>query len=427
MNTGELKQRQQLPRKYKDAHAIDVLQKFYDYFDGDIIVNVAGIDSLTVWYFCRRYIDPNIKGLTVLAAEPKANRNILIKEPNLTVVAPAKTKQQVLKEEGYPVGSKDIAKAVRTFQAPSPKNYISRRAYLTGVKENGEYSQWMKLAKRWFEFIDKNSLIDFIIELLEHFSTVEPESLKGITKEKVIEELSNTQSYVEALNSNGDIKISEKCCYYTKEYVLNKYCKENGFAPIMGLSADEGGHRETAILQKGCTIFDGDNARCLPFAYHTRSDRLALALELGVPISSEYGEIVQIGTDQYGEPIYDTTLAKRTGCEMCGFGLQMEARPHRFDRMQKYEPQSYELWVNQRGWGEIMKRLKIPFGDYIWEDEFDEKIIRLFQQGVTKEKLIQKLYKQRKRAEPEKKEKYYQSIVESIILNYYLSNMTVTG
>ena len=28
-----------------------------------------------------------------------------------------------------------------------------------------------------------------------------------------------------------------------------------------------------------------------------------------------------------------TTGAQRTGCEMCGFGIHLEQRPHRFDRL----------------------------------------------------------------------------------------------
>ena len=64
---------------------------------------------------------------------------------------------------------------------------------------------------------------------------------------------------------------------------------------------------------------------------------MQLALDLNVSIPAEYGEIVR---DKDGT--LRTTLAQRTGCTMCGFGIQLEQRPNRFDRLRS---------ANHKEWG----------------------------------------------------------------------------
>ena len=42
-----------------------------------------------------------------------------------------------------------------------------------------------------------------------------------------------------------------------------------------------------------------------------------------------------------------TTKAQRTGCSMCGFGIHMEKRPHRFDMLYKSNPKEWD-WIPYR-------------------------------------------------------------------------------
>lgn len=37
-----------------------------------------------------------------------------------------------------------------------------------------------------------------------------------------------------------------------------------------------------------------------------------------------------------------TTKAQRTGCSMCGFGIHMEKRPHRFDLLYESNPKEWD-------------------------------------------------------------------------------------
>ena len=68
-----------------------------------------------------------------------------------------------------------------------------------------------------------------------------------------------------------------------------------------------------------------------------------------------------------------TTKAQRTGCSMCGFGVHMEKRPHRFDQKRQENPKEWEYLMYRTvkdtktgevyGWGKVL--------DYIgvgWED-----------------------------------------------------------
>ena len=71
-----------------------------------------------------------------------------------------------------------------------------------------------------------------------------------------------------------------------------------------------------------------------------------------------------------------TTDAQRTGCSMCGFGIHLEKRPHRFDKLRERNPKEWEFWMyrccvdkesgEKFGWGKVL--------DYIgvgWENKWN--------------------------------------------------------
>ena len=63
---------------------------------------------------------------------------------------------------------------------------------------------------------------------------------------------------------------------------------------------------------------------------------------------------------------------------MCGFGIHIEQRPHRFDRLRQDNPKEWHFWMHKMGWGEVL--------DYIgvrWEDEYiKQEQITIFDLGV---------------------------------------------
>ena len=82
-----------------------------------------------------------------------------------------------------------------------------------------------------------------------------------------------------------------------------------------------------------------------------------------------YGNVVQ---DQCGN--LRTTGAQRTGCSMCGFGIHMEKRPHRFDKLRERNQKEWEYYMyrcctdpetgEKYGWGRVLDYIGVPWEDY---------------------------------------------------------------
>lgn len=245
-------------------------------------------------------------------------------------------KPQVLQEFGFPVLSKEIAKKIELLQNQSPQSKTVRHAIVTG--ETGAYGGYkknsrMKLAKKW----------------LEKFAGYENDA-EGV----------NYQI--------APFKVSAKCCYYLKEKPCIDWAKEHNSVPYLGLMASEGGRREKALMLNGCNYFGKGTIRSAPFAIFNRQDLLRLALDLNVPVPEIYGEIK---CNENGQ-LY-TTGEQRTGCSMCGFGIQLEKRPHRFDRLRERNPKEWDFWMNKCcvnekgnrfGWGVVLDYIGIE-----WRDE----------------------------------------------------------
>lgn len=153
----------------------------------------------------------------------------------------------------------------------------------------------------------------------------------------------------------------------SKEKPCNDWAREHNSVPYMGLMASEGGRREKSLKMHGCNYFGKTTTRSAPFAIFDRQDVLRLALDLDVPVPAEYGEIAK---DRDGK--LHTTKAQRTGCTMCGFGIHIEGRPHRFDILRETNPKEWEFWMkhvcrdengNWYGWGRVLDYIGIG-----WED-----------------------------------------------------------
>ena len=135
------------------------------------------------------------------------------------------------------------------------------------------------------------------------------------------------------------------------------------------MMASEGGQREEALTDHGCNYYGKTVMRSAPFAPFLRQDILQLALDLEVPIPSIYGKI-----ERYPNGVLYTTLAQRTGCSMCGFGIHMEERPHRFDRLRERNPKEWEFYMYRcvtdednletYGWGKVLDYIGVEWEDY---------------------------------------------------------------
>ena len=319
--------------EFKRLYAETRAWEFYRHPEiaGNCYVAVGGLDSITLLLFLRS-IGIDVPAVSVSVLEDKSIQKIH-EELGVVPLRPLKSKVEVIREFGWPVLSKELAGKIARLQHPSEKNATVRHAIITG--ETGAYGGYrkntrMKMSQIW----------------LEKFGGYENEN-EGVAYQK------------------PDFLVSDKCCYYLKEKPCSNYARESGRFPYLGLMASEGGRRKKALMLNGCNYISPGTKRSCPFAIFSRQDLLQLALDLQVPVPEIYGEIVR---DADGT--LRTTLAQRTGCSMCGFGVHLEKRPHHFDRLWGSNPKEWEMWMNHvdqlpdgswYGWGHVLDYIGVEW------------------------------------------------------------------
>ena len=327
--------------KRAELRAIEFVEKL-DEMDMEAHVSVGGLDSITLLLFLRK-IGIDIPAISVSSLEDKSIQEIH-KELGVMPIKPMKSKVNIIREFGFPVISKKIAGRIDTLQNPTAKNQTVRHAIITGeCGEQGHFAKnsRMKLPQKW----------------LELFAGYENEN-EG-TGYRI-----------------APFKVSNKCCQFLKEDPCDQYAKEHRSAPFLGLMASEGGQREEALVDHGCNYFGKTVIRSAPFAPFLRQDLLQLALDLKVPVPKIYGEI-----KRKPDGMLYTTEAQRTGCSMCGFGIHMEKRPHRFDKLRERNEKEWKFWMyscctdpetgEKYGWGRVLDYIGVEWEDrYVdWEKE----------------------------------------------------------
>lgn len=341
-------------------------------------VSVGGLDSI-VLYIWLKSIGIDVPGITVSSLEDKGNQRVH-KALGLEMVKSYKTKTQVLQECGFPVISKRIAGKINLLQNPTEQNKTVRHAIITG--ECGAQGHFAK-----------NSRMQLPDKWLKLFGGYENEN-EGVGYRK------------------PDFKVSNDCCYWLKEKPCDDWAKEHNSYPYLGLMASEGGQREEALIEHGCNYYGRGTVRSAPFAIFMRNDILRLALEMDKwyhdhldifeelyykqPYSegTKYEPVESIIPTAYGEikqkenGDYYTTRAQRTGCSMCGFGIHLEERPHRFDILREDNPKEWEYYMykcctdengNKYGWGKVLDYIGVE-----WEDIPPKQItIDEYLKGIT--------------------------------------------
>lgn len=340
-------------------------------------VSVGGLDSIVLLLFLRR-IGIDVPAISVSSLEDKSIQRVH-KALGVTLVSPGKSKVEILNEVGFPVISKKIAGRIDTLQHPTEKNKTVRHAIVTGeCGAQGHFAKnsRMKMPQKW----------------LKLFGGYENEN-EGV----------NYQT--------PNFMVSNKCCLYMKEKPCDRWAKEYNSRPFLGLMASEGGQREEALTDHGCNYFGKTVIRSAPFTPFLRQDILLLALEMDKwyhenlkifekafheqPYGKnedgslkDYEPLVTIIPEIYGTIVQKndgtlyTTGAQRTGCSMCGFGVHLEPRPHRFDQLRVRNPKEWEFWMyrcctdpktgEKYGWGRVLDYIGVA-----WEDEWEPEPVQM--------------------------------------------------
>lgn len=331
-------------------------------------VSVGGLDSITLFIWLHS-IGISVPAISVSAVEDKSIQRVH-KALGIEIVKSYKTKVQVLNEIGFPVISKRIAGKIDLLQHPTEDNKTVRHAIITG--ECGELGHFaknsrMKLPQKW----------------LQLFGGYENEN-EGVNYQK------------------PNFMVSNDCCYWLKEKPCDDWAKEHNSFPYLGMMASEGGQREEALVEHGCNYYGATVTRSAPFAPFMRQDILQLALEMNqwyldnIPLFEQLyyeqpysrdkdGNVIPYepltttipgiyGTiEQHPNGVLYTTGAQRTGCSMCGFGIHLEQRPHRFDRLRESNQKEWDFYMNgcvtdqetgeKYGWGRVLDYIGVEWRD----------------------------------------------------------------
>jgi len=306
-------------------------------------VSVGGLDSITLLLFLRD-IGIHCPAISVSGLEDKSIQRIHKKLGVIRIPSAIRddgtrwTKAKIIQDFGFPVISKEKARKISLLQTSDNPKQTYIHAIMTGdMGEQGhfQHSQKIKLPDKWIGMFG------------------------GLY-----------QDHRPDLHCRvAPFKVSSDCCYWLKEKPCDDWAKEHNSVPFLGLMASEGGQRELGLVKNGCNYFGKSTIRSAPFAIFLRDDLLRLAQYLDVPVPEIYGEI----KEKEDGTLY-TTRAQRTGCSMCGFGIHIESRPHRLDRLREKNPKEWEFWMyrcvtdkngDTYGWGRVLDYIGVE-----WEDEF---------------------------------------------------------
>lgn len=307
----DLAQMQSLPLRAKIIMTKQRIRQWYEYWDGMVYVSFSGGKDSTVLKHIVDSMYDDVPALFVnTGLEFPEIQKFAMSQKNVITVRPEMRFDEVLRQYGYPVLSKELAFFIRQCQNPTDNNVTTRRLRLEGIRSDGKKVNKGKIPEKWKYLVD------------------------------------------------AQFAISEKCCDVMKKNPAKKYGKETGRKPIIGTMASESRLRYQKWLQHGCNAFEKGNPSSQPLSFWTEQDVLHYIKKYNVPYCSVYGDIVAHDAD--GNPVYIsdvyletfsdtklyTTECNRTGCIFCMFGCHLEKEPNRFQRLKGTHPRQYEYCIN---------------------------------------------------------------------------------
>lgn len=275
----------------KINHSLKRIMEFYKKVDGKVYIAFSGGKDSTVLLHLVRSLFP--KAIAVFSNTTNEYLEILefIKTiENVIEVKPKMTFNDTVKEFGFPLVSKKVARAIYDLKNPTDKNKNIRNLYITGLNRKGDMVKSYKLAKKWVKLIET------------------------------------------------DFDITLKCCDILKKEPMKRFEKETGLFPIIGTQASESVQRKLGWIESGCNVFEENYAQCKPLSIWNEKDIWEYIHRHKIAYSSIYDDCEINGEVVEGE--------KRTGCAYCGFGADQEKSDiftkNRFERLAIRKPKQYE-------------------------------------------------------------------------------------
>ena len=194
------------------------IEKWYDYWKGQVYVAFSGGKDSTVLLNLVRSIFPEIKGVFIdTGLEYPEIRDFVMETDNIIWIKPKMSFKEVIERYGYPVISKEQSDYIYDY-----RNTKSEK--LKNLRLNGNDKGNFKIQKKWI------------------FLTEAP------------------------------FKISDKCCDKLKKNPAHQYNKESGEKPMLGTRVEESRLRRTNYLKYGCNIYNSNNPQSAPLSFWRDED-----------------------------------------------------------------------------------------------------------------------------------------------------------
>jgi len=219
----------------------------------------------------------------------------------LTVeLRPKMTVFQVMDSKGIPFPTKQQAHFL--YQAKNTKSDYLRSRLTTGIMKDGSKTQF-KISNKWMLLLDT------------------------------------------------DFTFSDVCCDILKKRPLKKYEKETGRKPIIATMACESSQRKLKYLKNGCVT----ESSCTPLSFWTEQDILEYISENDLKIADIYGDVI------FENGVYDLTGEKRTGCQVCYFGIVYDGTPNRLQKMKNSNFAMWDYLINTRNHKLFLDKVNIAY------------------------------------------------------------------
>lgn len=279
----------------------ELILEWYLQYDGKVYVSFSGGKDSTVLLHITRSMRTckDIVGVfSDTGLEYPEIRDFVKKQDNITWIRPKLTFKEVIEKYGWPVISKEQSQYISQFC--NAKSEKTKQTRWFGGKSLGRKFDG-KISDAWKPLV-------------------------------------------------GKYKISSQCCSVLKKEPFKSFEKAEKRYPILGIMAEESRLRLQSYFGGNCNAFSASRPISRPLMFWTEQDILEYIVREKLEIASVYGDIVR-GDD--GK--LHTTGCHRTGCMFCMYGLHLEGRPNRFDRMKETHPKQYDYIMNKLNGAHVLE------------------------------------------------------------------------
>ncbi len=232
--------------------------------------------------------------------------------------------KEVILKYGYPIISKKVSNSISRFRL-NPAEEWRYNKFINGINQDGTKTQFV-IPKKWQD-----------------------------------------------VALNAPFSISDNCCAIMKHKPCIQYEQKTGNYPIIAMMADDDKKREQAYRETGCNAFELDRPMSNPMGFWTEQDVLTYLKKYNIPYCSVYGEIIKDENDNL-----KMSGVQRTGCMFCGFGIDQQEHPNRFEQMKITHPKQYNYCINGGefnengkwipntlglGLGKVLDYINVKYGD----------------------------------------------------------------